>query len=111
MMDEVALKWALIQISKKLDERPEGGIKTVIEGKERVITYAELREEFERLRKAAQEERLKVVTFCKDCRAYSGNSKAPHACCFPKRYTSSRFAKDFCSLYEDENGTVRRGLY
>jgi hypothetical protein len=105
------LKWAINQLNKKIEERPAGGIKTEIDGEMRVIEYTKMKEELELLYKAAKEERLKIVVFCKECKAYSGGPNAPRGCCFPKQYTSGRFAKDYCSLWEDKDGMVRKGLY
>lgn len=105
------LKWALAQLNKKIEERPAGKIKTKIDGEERVIPYTQMQEELERLVKASEEDRLKLVVFCNECSAYTGGAKAPRGCCFKKEFTSGRLGKDFCSLYEINGVQQRRGLY
>lgn len=108
---EIALKWAIAALKAKMEDKPNGGIKTKVDGMVTSVPYTEILATLERMKIASEEERLKIVTFCNDCKAFTGGAKAKSGCCFPKQYTSSRFGKDFCSLYEDEKGIVRRGLY
>jgi hypothetical protein len=104
-MTKTALKWALAQLNKKMEEKPDGKIKTKLYGEEKAISYEEIKKQLCLMLAAAEEGRLQVVTLCKNCKAFSGGPKGPTGCCFPKHYTSSRKKDDYCSFFlEDKEG-------
>lgn len=95
-MTEIALRWALRQVKKKLEEKPEGGIK---DG-DLKIPYKRLESELESLISLGGS--LKKVDFCKDCAAFGG-SNGVSCVCIPyhlKNYTNVKKPTDFCSWYE-----------
>lgn len=66
------------------------------------IHYSVLREEIDYL--IANESKLRPVSYCRDCKNWSGTKSSKRACCFPKEFTSFRNNKDFCSNFIQGDG-------
>lgn len=95
--NDIVLKWAITQIKKKLEEKPNGGAKVIVEGKEEKIKYTDILQKLETLYTADKEGKLHIVNFCKNCTAYGCKV------CIPfnrANYKTTKEATDFCSQFE-----------
>jgi hypothetical protein len=108
--EAVALKWAISQLKKKIEENPTGAIKMPLSaGNKPVVRYTEMKAALELIVQPSIEGRLKVVKFCSECPSFSGGNRVSNGCCFPNNYTSRRGGNDYCSLAFVQTGKGKKG--
>lgn len=97
----IALKWSIGQVKKKLEEKPNGGIKTMEGNREEKTSYAILLSTLEKLYEAEVNKALQVVDFCKGCLAFTGKVCIPYHL---KNFNTANDSCDFCSKFEPKDG-------
>lgn len=97
-----ALRLVRAMLSKKLEERPTGGYKTTLSGKEYKGKYTEILAALEEV-EATIHRTAKPPKPCKGCEAFQCAPNSKVGWCFPKDYTSTRKVDDFCSLRKEKH--------
>lgn len=93
----IILRYARKRILEKLEQKPDAKLKLKLDGRQIEVSFSDMLETIDRYITAEESDKLHIVTNCRECKHWTGGYRSKSGCCFPKDFTSSRDAADFCS--------------